>query len=187
MDGQQGGGVPPQYSPDGKWWSDGSTWVQAQQSQAMMPAAPPRARMPHQRPSFWIGLGVTTLILAGMGACETATGNSPSTQPGANVTSVVSTPSPTATPAATSAPTPTPTAAPTATPPPTPAAAPPVAAPPPTAAPAPPAGCYPLSNSGTCYEPGEFCRTSDHGRTGRAGNGEAIVCEYNDGWRWEPA
>lgn len=57
----------------------------------------------------------------------------------------------------------------------------------PTTAPAPPPGCHPLSNEGTCYEPGEFCRDSDHGVTGRAGNGETIICEDNDGWRWEPA
>jgi hypothetical protein len=50
-----------------------------------------------------------------------------------------------------------------------------------------PAGCYPLSNEGTCYEPGEYCRNADHGVSGMAGDGEAITCEYNDGWRWEPA
>lgn len=50
-----------------------------------------------------------------------------------------------------------------------------------------PAGCHPLSNEGTCYRPGEYCRDSDHGVHGVAGNGEAIVCEDNDGWRWEPA
>jgi hypothetical protein len=50
-----------------------------------------------------------------------------------------------------------------------------------------PAGCYPLSNGGNCYEPGEYCRNSDHGASGRAGDGEMIVCAYNDGWRWEPA
>jgi len=27
MDGQQDGGAPRQYSPDGKWWWDGSRWV----------------------------------------------------------------------------------------------------------------------------------------------------------------
>ena len=81
-----------------------------------------------------------------------------------------------------------PTAAPAAPPPAT--AAPIAAATPlpaaPTQPPAPPAGCYPLTNSGGCYEPGEFCRTSDHGRTGLAGDGRAIICENNDGWRWEP-
>ena len=65
-------------------------------------------------------------------------------------------------------------------------------APPPTttAPPAPPpttaASCHPLTNSGKCYEPGEFCRNSDHGVTGLAGDGETIKCEDNNGWRWEP-
>lgn len=68
-----------------------------------------------------------------------------------------------------------------------------VAAPtsPPSPAPAPPpataTSCYPLSDEGTCYEPGEFCRDDDHGVTGLAGDGETIICEDNDGWRWEPA
>lgn len=46
--------------------------------------------------------------------------------------------------------------------------------------------CHPLSNKGTCYEPGEFCRKSDHGVTGVAGDGKTIICKDNDGWRWEP-
>lgn len=46
--------------------------------------------------------------------------------------------------------------------------------------------CYPLSNEGTCYEPGEFCRHSDEGATGVAGDGKRIKCEHNHGWRWEP-
>jgi hypothetical protein len=71
----------------------------------------------------------------------------------------------------------TPVAAPATTP-----AAPP--APPASAA---PAGCSPLSNEGTCYEPGEYCRNADHGMSGLAGDGKAITCEDNDGWRWEPA
>jgi hypothetical protein len=50
-----------------------------------------------------------------------------------------------------------------------------------------PAGCYPLTNGGNCYEPGEFCRASDHGVSGVAGDGESITCLDNDGWRWEPA
>jgi hypothetical protein len=50
-----------------------------------------------------------------------------------------------------------------------------------------PTGCYPLSDEGTCYEPGEYCRDSDHGSSGVAGDGEAITCENNDGWRWEPS
>jgi hypothetical protein len=52
---------------------------------------------------------------------------------------------------------------------------------------APPApSCYPLSNAGHCYEPGEFCRIADAGTTGVAGDGEKIKCEDNNGWRWEP-
>ena len=50
-----------------------------------------------------------------------------------------------------------------------------------------PASCHPLTNGGNCYEPGEYCRNSDHGVTGVAGDGKTIVCEDNDGWRWEPA
>lgn len=49
-----------------------------------------------------------------------------------------------------------------------------------------PGGCHPLSDENTCYEPGEFCRTTDHGVNGLAGDGETIICENNDGWRWEP-
>lgn len=63
---------------------------------------------------------------------------------------------------------------------------------PPPAAPATPAstapaGCRPLSNERTCYEPGEFCRKVDRGTSGVAGDGEAITCEDNNGWRWEPS
>lgn len=47
--------------------------------------------------------------------------------------------------------------------------------------------CYPRTDGGNCYEPGEFCRDSDHGMSGVAGNGEKIICADNDGWRWEPA
>ena len=66
------------------------------------------------------------------------------------------------------------------------APAPTQAAPTPTQA-ATPAGCYPTSHEGTCYEPGEYCREDDHGISGVAGDGKAITCENNDGWRWEPA
>ncbi|WP_131806048.1 hypothetical protein [Mycobacterium alsense] len=60
----------------------------------------------------------------------------------------------------------------------------PVAAP--VAAPSALSGCYPETNGGNCYEPGEFCRRSDHGASGVAGDGENIVCQNNGGWRWEP-
>jgi hypothetical protein len=56
-----------------------------------------------------------------------------------------------------------------------------------TAPPAPPSGCYPTTSSGNCYEPGEFCPHADAGMSGIAGNGEAIICEDNNGLRWEPA
>jgi len=58
--------------------------------------------------------------------------------------------------------------------------------PPPTTA-APAASCFPIDDEGGCYEPGEYCRDSDHGASGTAGDGEAITCEDNDGWRWEPS
>jgi hypothetical protein len=57
-----------------------------------------------------------------------------------------------------------------------------VSPPPPTTAM--PASCTLLSDSGTCYDSGEYCRDSE---TGRAGDGESITCEDNDGWRWEPS
>jgi hypothetical protein len=50
-----------------------------------------------------------------------------------------------------------------------------------------PASCTPLTDGGKCYEPGEYCRDDDHGASGVAGDGEAITCEDNGGWRWEPA
>lgn len=68
----------------------------------------------------------------------------------------------------------------------TPAETTPAASPAPSAS-ATQAGCYPISDEGTCYEPGEYCRDDDHGVSGVAGDGESIICEDNDGWRWEPA
>ena len=47
-------------------------------------------------------------------------------------------------------------------------------------------GCYPLSDAGNCYEPGQFCRAADQGVAGIAGDGETIVCEDSDGLRWVP-
>jgi hypothetical protein len=59
--------------------------------------------------------------------------------------------------------------------------------PPPQPQPKKPATCYPKTNSGNCYEPGEYCRADDHGASGVAGDGESITCEDNNGWRWEPS
>lgn len=50
------------------------------------------------------------------------------------------------------------------------------------------AGCHPKTNNGGCYEPGELCRQSDHGKTGKAGDGRNIVCRnQNGGWHWKAA
>jgi phosphatidylserine/phosphatidylglycerophosphate/cardiolipin synthase-like enzyme len=49
------------------------------------------------------------------------------------------------------------------------------------------AACHPLSRAGNCYEPGEDCSDADHRLTGVAGDGEAIICEDDNGWRWEPS
>ena len=75
------------------------------------------------------------------------------------------------------APSPSPTITHSAAPPPAPAT---------SASAPPPASCSPLTNGGHCYEPGEYCRNSDHGMYGVAGDGEKIACEDNNGWRWEP-
>lgn len=57
-----------------------------------------------------------------------------------------------------------------------------------TQAPAPPpathTSCYPLTNGGNCYEPGEYCRNADAGTYGVAGDGERIYCTNR---HWEPA
>ena len=42
-------------------------------------------------------------------------------------------------------------------------------------------------SAGAAVQPGEFCPRADAGMSGVAGNGEAIVCEDNNGLRWEPA
>lgn len=97
---------------------------------------------------------------------------------------VVPAKAPVATQAATPPPAPTTRAPVSTTPKPTATAH--AAAPPPPPATT-PAGCRPRTNGGNCYEPGEYCRDADHGASGIAGDGEAITCEDNDGWRWEPS
>jgi hypothetical protein len=47
--------------------------------------------------------------------------------------------------------------------------------------------CCPLTNSGNCYKPGEYCRIADHSKHGIDANGKSIVCEDDNGWRWEPS
>lgn len=48
-------------------------------------------------------------------------------------------------------------------------------------------GCYPTSSSGNCYRAGEYCPHSDIGMTGSDASGDPIVCENNNGYRWEHA
>lgn len=48
------------------------------------------------------------------------------------------------------------------------------------------ASCSPKTSSGGCYVPGEFCPTADHDTKGTTSDGEAIVCQNKNGWRWEP-
>ncbi len=55
-----------------------------------------------------------------------------------------------------------------------------------TSAPA-PSGCFPKASTGNCYQPGEFCPHADAGMHGIDGSGNPIICEDNDGLRWEPA
>ena len=60
--------------------------------------------------------------------------------------------------------------------------------PPTTAAPAAPtSSCSPVASSGNCYQAGEYCPNADHGMSGTTASGEAIICEDNNGWRWEPS
>jgi len=110
------------------------------------------------------------------GYCPDDPASKPSGQPADSQTSSAA-----STTVAAPAPAPAPKPSPSIT---APAAAPSTRAP--TAAPSISSGCYPLSDEGTCYEPGEYCRDSDHGASGVAGDGERITCEDNDGWRWEP-
>jgi hypothetical protein len=51
----------------------------------------------------------------------------------------------------------------------------------------PTASCHPTTSSGHCYQPGEYCRKSDHGKAGLAGDGAKIICKNRKGWRWERA
>lgn len=113
----------------------------------------------------------------------TAGGATASSQATAS-TAVTQTP----TPVPTTPPVATTTAAPAYTPPApvqTTEAPPPPPPPPPVQTAAQPQGCTPLTNSGKCYTPGEYCRDTDHDASGVDADGDAIKCEDNDGWRWE--
>ncbi|MFF8020017.1 hypothetical protein ACFZDJ_02585 [Streptomyces sp. NPDC007896] len=44
--------------------------------------------------------------------------------------------------------------------------------------------CSIVSNSGNCYEAGQYCRNSDHGASTTDAGGAGITCAYRNGWRW---
>ncbi|WP_331449204.1 hypothetical protein [Streptomyces prasinus] len=45
--------------------------------------------------------------------------------------------------------------------------------------------CSIVSNSGNCYQAGQFCRNSDHGATTTTAGGTRIKCTYSsNSWRW---
>ena len=140
---------------------------------------------PNPPPTTTAVLNTTT---AGGTASSQPLASSQPASPSAAAPTTVATMSPTPTP---SAPPKTTAAAPSYTPPPAPAPVHVTKAPPPPPPPQPvqtvaqPQGCYPKTNSGNCYTPGEYCRDSDHNASGVDADGDAIKCEDNDGWRWE--
>ncbi|MFF5157466.1 hypothetical protein ACFY3N_14605 [Streptomyces sp. NPDC000348] len=45
--------------------------------------------------------------------------------------------------------------------------------------------CSITSNSGNCYQAGQYCRNSDHGATTTTAGGTRITCRYSsNAWRW---
>jgi hypothetical protein len=163
---------------------------------------PPRTLWPRRHKVLTVLGGLAALIIIGGIASAASGGNARQTgnaSPVAATLTHTATPSPAPTHHATkkkTRPHETPVTAQATTP--APAATAPAAAPSHPAAPAPAAapshpaaatsaGCHPLSDEDTCYKPGEYCRDADHGASGIAGDGKAITCKDNDGWRWEPA
>jgi hypothetical protein len=212
QDGQQGRDKPWEQADGGRWQPPEWRYRQQPQGQVNGPPQRPGQSWPARHKALTGLLAVLALVIIVV-AAHPAGSSSPGNGTSAGLTTTVSaaataTPShpatrtaaaatrtqPQGTQAATATPpAPTPPARTTSAPAPTThAPAPTKSAPttPPAVAPstsAAPAGCHPLTNSGKCYKPGEFCRTADHGASGVAGDGEAITCEDNDGWRWEPS
>jgi hypothetical protein len=196
---------PLQYPPQPYGWDP----YQQAQPCGQQPWPPPE---PHGRPArtSWLRRHKILTVLSGLaalimiGGIASAAGAGNAKQAG-DASTVATTPTHTATPGqmpthhatkkkakprktpvTVQATVPAPTAtAPVAAPAPPPATAPAVARS--SSAAAAPAGCSPLSNENTCYQPGERCRAADHGKSGIAGDGKAITCENNHGWRWEPS
>lgn len=101
--GQEQRGTAPQYSPDGKWWWDGSRWVPAQQSPVTPPGAPiPPSRRASRWPWF-VGGAVALVVL--LGVCVAAVGNSGGSKPQGQVTTTSAKTTATTASKATSAPT----------------------------------------------------------------------------------
>ncbi len=45
--------------------------------------------------------------------------------------------------------------------------------------------CSIVSNTGNCYQAGQYCRNGDHGATTTTAGGARITCTYrSNGWRW---
>jgi len=133
-------------------------------------------------------VGFIVLIIIGVSSCggsATSSGETSSIGSGSPVGSSIVTTSAPAPPPTTTAPAPA-SPLPTTTVPATAAPPPPAPTSASAAAPTTSSGCYPLTNRGNCYKPGEYCRKSDRGASGVAGDGKHIVCENNNGWRWEP-
>ncbi len=193
-----------------RWW-DGTQWSQQTRPMPGRWQGPPIAQQPSGRQPWprrykvmtVLGsLAVLIIVIAGMAslgakarqadnasAVATTTPTrtaTPSRTPARHATSAKAVPTSAPLTAQAAAPAPATTAPAPATTAPAPVATTHAAAPPPPASTA-PTGCRPLSDEGTCYEPGEYCRDDDHGVTGVAGDGKTITCEDNDGWRWEPA
>lgn len=150
-----------------------------------------RSLSPRAQLASWIGLAVL-LIIGGVVGGVDSSGTTTTAVTAAPPTAVVATETPT-TPTSTpqslaSSPSPTATATvstsvPSSTTSTSSAPRSSTAVPAPSAA----ASCYPLTNSENCYAPGQYCRNTDHGKSGVAGNGRRIVCKNQNGWRWELA
>jgi hypothetical protein len=183
------------------WWlaSDGLWYEPALAPTGQVPSgaedSEEQARPIYKQWWFWtVAAVVLFLAIEGIGA--TASGNKAKNTAATVVTTTTvarpstTRPPPTTRPPATTTTKPvvtTTTVAPTTVPPST-TSPPATEAPPSPGAPAPAAAapaCDPQTDTGGCYEPGEFCRTSDRGSSGTTAGGQPITCEDNDGWRWE--
>lgn len=119
-------------------------------------------------------------------AISSTLNTAPSTRPPATTTTVrpTTTTTPLPPPPTTTLPPSTTTEPLTTVPPPPTTTSPPTTSPPATSPPS-TAGCY-IDPEGNCYRAGEYCPEALRGQTVQGANGP-IVCEDNDGWRWEPA